>query len=158
MPMPSQYSAQRWIVRRGPLIAAIGITAVVAAKVLSLISGVLDLRLAFTDFVGVLEAADHVSWPLAILLLLASWMTVFLGVPIWKKYLAYEARWRREEEDECGSEDSATRPSKGARRRKGSAKFQGQPRGLNRPPRPAPPESSSPERGGNRIRDFVGLL
>jgi len=118
MPMPSQYSAQRWIVRRGPLIAAIGITAVVAAKVLSLISGVLDLRLALTDFVGVLETADHVSWPLAILLLLASWMTVFLGVPIWKKYLAYEARWRREGEDEPEDDHSASPPSKGARQRK----------------------------------------
>ena len=118
MSVPSQYRAQRWIVRRGPLIAALVITAGVAAKFLSLISGALDLPLALTDFARVLEAVDQVSWPLAILLLLASWMTVFLGVPIWKKYLAYEARLRREGDDECGSEHSATRPSKGARQRR----------------------------------------
>ena len=118
MSVPSQYRAQRWIVRRGPLIAALVITAGVAAKFLSLISGALDLPLALTDFARVLEAVDQVSWPLAILLLLASWMTVFLGVPIWKKYLAYERRWLPWDEDTRDTGCPAAPSSKRARTRR----------------------------------------
>lgn len=115
MPIPSQYRVQRWIVRRGPLIAAAVITAGVAVKTLSLIFAVLGLPLAWTDSLGALETVDQVPWPVAILMLLAAWMIVFLGVPLWQKYLAYETRRTSKGEDERRDEYSATQRSKGAR-------------------------------------------
>ena len=99
-PVPHQHRVQRWIVRRGPLIAAIVITVSVAAKTLSLIFAILGFPLTRTDFLGVLETVDQVSWPLAIFMLLISWMLVFLGVPLWQTYLAYEHRRRLSEEED----------------------------------------------------------
>jgi len=114
-PTPPQDRVQRWVVRRGPFIAALVITAGVAAKTLSLIFAIFSLPLSRTDFLGVLDKVDQVPWPVAILLLLAAWMTVFLGVPLWRKYLAYEARWTRDGEDDPQNKSSASQPSKGAR-------------------------------------------
>ncbi len=112
---PSQYRVQRWIVRRGPLIAAVVITAGVAAKTLSLIFAILGLPLTQTELLGVLATVDQVPWPVAIFLLLASWMAVFLGVPLWQKYLSYEDRWRQWDEDVPEDERSTAQSSKGAR-------------------------------------------
>ncbi len=114
-PTRPQYRVQRWIVRRGPLIAAIVITAGAAAKTLSLIFAVLGLPLTRTEFLGVLETVDQVPWPLAIFMLLASWMVVFLGVPLWQKYLSYEHRWQLQDDDDPEHDRSANYSSKGAR-------------------------------------------
>jgi hypothetical protein len=114
-PIPSQYRVQRWVVRRGPLIAAIVITGGVAAKTLSLISAILGLPLTQAELLGVLATVDQVPWPVAIFLLLASWMAVFLGVPLWQKYLSYEYRWRQWDEDTTEESRPAVHSSKGAR-------------------------------------------
>ncbi len=117
-PMSPNYRAQRWIVRRGPLIAAVTITAGVAAKILSLIFAILGLPLTHVEFLGVLETVDQVPWPLAIFVLLAAWMAVFLGVPLWQKYLAFEHRWRQWDEDTTEDNRPAKHSSKGARTRR----------------------------------------
>jgi len=114
-PTPPQYRVQRWLVRRGPLVAAVAITAGVAAKTLSLIFAILGLPLTQAELLGVLATVDQVPWPVAIFLLLASWMAVFLGVPLWQKYLSYEDRWRRWDEGEPEDERSGAESSKGAR-------------------------------------------
>ncbi|RIA55221.1 hypothetical protein [Dichotomicrobium thermohalophilum] len=114
-PTPPQYRIQRWLVRRGPLIAAVVITAGVAAKTLSLIFAILGLPLTQAELVGVLATVDQVPWPVAIFLLLASWMTVFLGVPLWLKYLSYEYRWRRWDAGEPEDERRGADSSRGAR-------------------------------------------
>jgi len=114
-PTPPQYRVQRWIVRRGPLIAVVVITAGVAVKTLSLIFAILGLPLTHAELLGVLATVDQVPWPVAILMLLASWMTVFLGVPLWQKYLSYEDRWRQWDQDETEDERSGAGSSKGAR-------------------------------------------
>jgi len=115
MPTPSQYRVLRWLIRRGPLVAAVVITAGVAAKTLSLVFAVLGLPLTRVELLGVLETVELVPWPVAIFLLLASWMTVFLGVPLWQKYLSYEDRWRQWDEREPEDERSGADSSKGAR-------------------------------------------
>ncbi len=117
-PTPPQYRVQRWLVRRGPLVAAVVITVGVAAKTLSLISALLGLPLSQAELLGVLATVDQVPWPVAIFLLLASWMAVFLGVPLWQKYLSYEDRWRQWEEGEPEDARSGAETSKGARRKR----------------------------------------
>jgi len=116
--IPSQYRVQRWIVRRGPLIAAVAITAGVAAKTLSLIFAILGLPLTQAELLGVLATVDQVPWPVAIFLLLASWMIVFLGVPLWQTYLSYEDRWRQWDDDVTDEDRPAARSSRGARRKR----------------------------------------
>lgn len=115
MPTPSQYRVLRWLIRRGPLVAAVVITAGVAAKSFSLIFAILGLPLTQAEVLGVLATVDQVPWPVAIFLLLASWMTVFLGAPLWQKYLSYEDRWRRWDAGEPEDERSGAESSKGAR-------------------------------------------
>lgn len=113
--IPNQYRAQRWIVRRGPLVAAFVITAGVTVKMILLIASLIGWQFARTDFWVALETVDHIPWPVAILMLFAAWMIVFLGVPLWQKYLACEERWTHDGEDDPRGKSSAAQPSKGAR-------------------------------------------
>lgn len=110
----SRYRVQRWIVRRGPLVAAVAVTAGVAAKTLLLIFTVLGLSLTPSGSLAAQETMDQVPWPLAIFMLLVSWMVVFLGVPLWQMYLAHEHRWRQWGEDTT-EDDRPAAHAKGAR-------------------------------------------
>jgi len=117
-PNGNQSRLQRGIVRHGPLTAGVATTGIVVAKILLLMLDIFGLDVPHNDIAGLSEKLDQISWPIAIFMLLASWMTFFLGVPLWQGYLAFMDRRSVKSEEETGEGPSVIQSSRGARQKR----------------------------------------